>query len=123
MRNTTANISQSIPSIAALRERVTVQTFTTTRGDNGEQVNTWADLRSDWAMVEYPVTGNDERYFGDQEMSLTRARITMRYQGDIQPKMRIVHDIDGSRSMTYDVLYSAILGARKFEVFTCESVE
>ncbi len=123
MRNSTANISQQLPDIASLRERVTVQTFTTTRGDNGEQVNTWSDLRTDWAMVEYPVTGNDERYVGDQEMSLQRARITMRYRGDIQPKMRLVHDIDGNSSMTYDVLYSAILGARKFEVFTCESVE
>lgn len=122
MRNSTDNLAQQLPSVASMDKRVTIQTLTTTRSASGGEVATWVDYRTDWAQVEYPITGNDEAVIGDQQTVIYRAKITMRYRGDVTEKMRIVYDIDGTNTDTFDILFKQILGRRKFEVFTCESV-
>lgn len=120
--NSTTNLIQQLPSIASLDKRVTVQTLTTTRGAAGGEVITWSDLRTVWAMVEYMATGNDETIIGDQPTVMYRTRITMRYQGDVTEKMRIVYNVDGTNTDTFDIVYKEILGRRQFERFTCISV-
>jgi len=120
--NSTENIVQSLPSISSLDKRVTLQSSTATRSASGAEVDAWTDVWTDWAQVEYPITGNDEQYVGDQNMSRYRVRITIRYRGTITEKMRFKYDIDGSGATFFDIMYKEVLGRRKFEKFTCESV-
>lgn len=120
--NSTTNLSQQLPSIASLDKRVTIQTLTTTRGAAGGEIATWSDLRTDWAMVDYTATGNTEGINGDQPVVTYRTRITMRYRGDVTEKMRLIYNIDGTNTDTFDVMFKEILGRRQFERFTCVSV-
>lgn len=59
-----------------LRHRVTIQRYTTTQNDYGEEVETWADLASRWAAVE-PLSGRE--YFDAQQVaSDVSIRVRMR---------------------------------------------
>lgn len=120
--NSTNNLSQQLPSISSLDKQVTLQSCTTTRSASGGAIDTWADVWTDWARVEYAVTGNDEAYIGDQSMVRYRLRITIRYRGTVTEKMRFKYDIDGNGPAYFDILFKEVLGRRKFEKFTCESV-
>ena len=120
--NSTTNLNQQLPSISSLDKRVTLQSCTTTRSASGGAIDTWADVWTDWAMVDYSLTGNDEVYVGDQSMSRYRIKVTIRYRGTITEKMRFGYDVDGSGTTYFDILFKEVLGRRKFEKFTCESV-
>lgn len=110
------NLGAILPDIAALNERVTLQTFTTSRDTNGAEIITWADAWTDWCRVDYSRTGNEESLTGDQFIVFTRVKFTLRYRGTINEKMRFVYDGEN-----YDIMYKEILGQRKFETFTCEN--
>jgi len=121
--NSTDNLIQQLPSISSLDKRVTLQSPTTTRSASGGTIDSWADTWTDWARVEYSVTGNDELIIGDQSMVRYRLKITIRYRGTVTEKMRFKYDVDGSGPTYFDILFKEILGRRQFEKFTCESVE
>ena len=116
------NQGDKLPLIGSLDKRVTLQSCTTTRSASGGAIDTWADVWTDWAMVDYSLTGNDEAYVGDQSMSRYRIKVTIRYRGTITEKMRFGYDVDGSGITYFDILFKEVLGRRKFEKFTCESV-
>lgn len=110
-----ANIGQQLPDIASLDKRITIQSLTTARSETGAEVPTWADWRTVWARVEYPKTGSDEQILTDQEQSIRRVKVTIRYTGTVKEKWRFMIDDE-----TYDITAITPLGRQKFEVIWAE---
>lgn len=115
----TNNLSQKI-RIGNLCERVVVQTYSETRDTRGAVIATWSDLRTDFAAVDYVMTGNAEAIEGNQIVVFQRVRFTFRYRSDLAEKMRFKYDIDGTGDKIYDPMFHEVLGRRQFIRFTCE---
>lgn len=115
MKGNYANIGQQLPDIANLDKRITIQSLTTARSETGAEVPTWADWRTVWAMVEYPKTGSDEVILTDQEQSIRRVKVTIRYTGTVKEKWRFMLDDE-----TYDITAIIPLGRQKFETLWAE---
>lgn len=69
-----------------LKRKVTIERYTTARGDYGEEVETWATLLAVWASIE-PMTGTEAIQGGAVDAKVTHM-ITMRHT-DITPADRI----------------------------------
>lgn len=115
----TKNLNQKI-RIGSMGERVKVQTYSETRDARGAVIATWADLRTDFAAVDYVMTGNAETIEGNQIVVFQRVRFTFRYRSGLSEKMRFVYDIDGTGEKIYDPMFHEVLGRRQFIRFTCE---
>lgn len=81
-----------------LRHRVVIQAFdnvTDSSGNTvqdqttGEVIRAWQPIASAWASIA-PVSGRDFIAAKSAQSSIT-ARITMRYNADILPAMRVIH--------------------------------
>lgn len=64
-----------------LDKRIQLQRRTISPAANGEQVETWATIRTLWAWVR-PVTGR-ETFQADSRFADARFQLTFRYQPDI----------------------------------------
>lgn len=115
----TKNLNQKI-RIGSMGERVKVQTYSETRDARGAVIATWTDLRTDFAAVDYVMTGNAETIEGNQIVVFQRVRFTLRYRSGLNEKMRFVYDIDGTGEKIYDPMFHEVLGRRQFIRFTCE---
>jgi SPP1 family predicted phage head-tail adaptor len=115
----TKHLNQKI-RIGDMRERVKVQTYSEARDARGAVIATWTDLRTDFAAIDYVMTGNDEAIEGNQIVVFQRVRFTFRYRTGLSEKMRFVYDIDGTGEKIYDPMYHEVLGSRRFIRFTCE---
>ena len=86
--------------IGPLRERVTLQSQSTTRSSTGASTKTWTTVATVWASVE-PQTGK-AFFAADQEQSEQQIRVRIRYSTDvngINTSWRVKH---GSRY--YDIV-------------------
>jgi SPP1 family predicted phage head-tail adaptor len=72
-----------------LRERVTVQAFTTATDEYGQQTEVWSDVATVWAAVL--PQGGRERMKAEQVSPVERVLVVMRYRPDVTPQERIVH--------------------------------
>lgn len=117
----TKNLSQKI-KIGDLCERIIVQTYSETRDTRGAPIATWSDLRTDFAAIDYVLTGNDEAIEGNQIVVFQRVRFTFRYRSDLAEKMRFKYDVDGGGEKVYNPMYHEVLGRRQFIRFTCEQI-
>lgn len=108
--------------IGDLRERVVVQTYSEARDTRGAVIATWSDLRTDFAAIDYVMTGNDEAIEGNQIVVFQRVRFTFRYRSDLAEKMRFKYDIDGTGEKIYNPMFHEVLGNRQFIRFTCEQI-
>lgn len=115
----TKHLNQKI-RIGDMRERVKVQTYSEARDARGAVIATWTDLRTDFAAIDYVMTGNDEAIEGNQIVVFQRVRFTFRYRTGMSEKMRFVYDIDGTGEKIYDPMFHEVLGSRRFIRFTCE---
>lgn len=115
----TKHLNQKI-RIGDMRERVKVQTYSEARDARGAVIATWTDLRTDFAAIDYVMTGNDEAIEGNQIVVFQRVRFTFRYRTGLSEKMRFVYDIDGTGEKIYDPMYHEVMGSRRFIRFTCE---
>lgn len=71
----------------ALRHRIIIQFRENTRGDYGQEVETWADLVTVWAAI-WPIKGR-EYFSADQVQSEITHRIRIRHRRRITPENRI----------------------------------
>ena len=69
-------------------QKVTIERYTVTRGDYGEELQTWATLSSQWVNIKSVSGGEPIR--GGKVDSQTSHLITLR-ETDITTKDRIVH--------------------------------
>jgi SPP1 family predicted phage head-tail adaptor len=84
--------------IGKLRERVTIQTYTTTANAYGEQVITYSTYGERWASVEYRQNLTEEDQLSERKTALTEAWFTLRYDDQVNTKMQLVY-----RTLTYDI--------------------
>ncbi len=81
-----------------LRERVTIESRTTTLDGFGQNVAAWTALATVWAQA-LPLRGRE--FFSAAQVQQERSvKFTLRYRPDIVPTMRLVwrgqpHDITG----------------------------
>ncbi|AVP57751.1 phage head closure protein [Pulveribacter suum] len=79
-----------------LDQRVTLEKFTTTTDGWGQPVQSWTPLATVWAAAE-PLVGR-EFIAAQAAQSEVTARIRIRWRGDVNSQVRVVH-----RGKTYDV--------------------
>ena len=79
-----------------LRHRVTIEQLATTRDELGGVVESWGPVAIVPAEV-YPLSGREFVAAQATQAGVT-TKITIRYQGGIEPAMRVTHD-----GMTYNI--------------------
>lgn len=89
------------PQPGRLDRRITIQTVTLTQDSFGQAIESWADYKTVWAMVEYPSAS--ERFISAGLHSARAAIFTIRDLDDLNETMRIV----------YQDLYWKITGIRE----------
>jgi SPP1 family predicted phage head-tail adaptor len=94
----------SIPSIGALRDRLTLESPSRADDGGGGAAITWTSVADLWASIQ-PITG-DERLRADAVSGRVTHQVWIRYRADVVPAMRfvagarildIVAVLDGSR--------------------------
>lgn len=82
----------SMPQISELRDLVTVEALTTSRGSDGSIIETWVTVARPWAKIEFS-SGREEDPV-EKLQAVATHKITMRYYALLVPEMRIVHGDD-----------------------------
>ena len=93
---------RGIPSgfhVAQLRDRVNIQSATSTRDDAGQPIRTWSDQYTDQPAKWHPVAGQESIRGRIVEAGITTIFV-VRKQDGITPEMRVVHS-----SGTYGIGY------------------
>lgn len=112
------NIAKILPSIGAMDEEITIQSYTESRDASGQQVLTWATYATLLARVQWPEVGLKETYSADQQTAFRRLVIWVRYDSAIDEKMRIVY-----RSQYLDIIGKRVEGRDRYTVLTCQMRE
>lgn len=99
-----------------LNKRVTIQTFTVTQNDLGEEVRTWATLVDRAAAVE-PLTGA-ERYSAQQVNPRVSHKVTIRYTASLTPEMRVLF---GTRVLEIDAILNPREKGEMLEILCTEN--
>lgn len=86
-----------------LRHRLSVERYTTTQDDWGDEVQAWESIATVWGSVE-PLRGN-ERHRAMQVQATEEVRVLMRWQPDIADLNASDRIVFGSK--VYDI--SAVL--------------
>ena len=103
--------------IGQMASRIEIQQFATSYSDTGHEQIVWSTLYVCWAKVDFPATGNDEGFLGDQQVAVTRVNFTVHRRDGLNEKMRILykaqyHDIRNITE-TADRMYNVILTEKR----------
>lgn len=78
-----------------LDQRITIQTYTPTRGGSGQQIQTWTTFATRWAQVQ--TSGGSESFYNPQLVAESSHKLKLRYITGVKPTMRILwsgHTLD-----------------------------
>ena len=81
-----------------LDRRITLQNRTVAANAFNESIETWSDLDTVWANVEYSLTGSGEGFEDAVNLAQTRVDFTIRHRSDVGHVERISYN-----SETYDI--------------------
>lgn len=95
-------------SIGELNRRIQIQRATVSASATGMEVRTWETLYTLWAKVEFPQTGQQEIFLGDQQVATTRVNFTIRHRDGLGEKDRVVY-----LEQEYDILNIIEHGGRR----------
>ena len=109
------NIAKILPDIAALDERIDLQSFTTTADAYGGLTKTWATYSTAWARIEYAATTSGEDYQQHVNLSILRIGFTCRWRSGVTVKDRVLYNGE-----YYDIVKIEVLGRRKFLKITAD---
>ena len=84
-----------------LRERVTLQTKSTSRDSFGSQRETWSDFKTVWAKIE-PVQG-DEKFLASKQFEQITNVVTIRYLKGVNSQMRAVWKKADGTVVNFDI--------------------
>ena len=113
------NLSKILPSIGAMDEPITVQTYTVSRDAAGGEVLAWSDYVTTLARVQWPEAGLKEVYSAGQQTAFRRVVFWLRYDLNLHnAKMRILYGPE-----VCDVLGARIEGRNRYSVLTCQMRE
>lgn len=101
-----------------LDREITIQTFSASQNDFGEEILSWSTLVTCWASAEWPMAHNDEKQEAQQETATERIDFTVRYvdASTARPKMRVSYN-----SKYYDILTVTPLGRQRYLILKCET--
>ncbi len=85
--------------IGALRERCTLQNYTTTRSGSGQETVTYGDEADIWCSVQYFLTRSGEEQLSNRKTAVGSVYFTIRKEYAIDTKKRILYN-----SEAYDIL-------------------
>ena len=72
-----------------LKQRVSIQTQSTTLDGYGEPANTWTTDSTVWASV-FPLSGNEQQV-AEGTTGIISHRVLMRYNTDASPEKRLLY--------------------------------
>lgn len=106
-----------IERIGTMRERITIQQVSEAQSTSGHAAETWSDLATVWAAVEYRQLPSDEKEMAGRKTAEQVILFTTRYRSDVTEKHRIsyaseVYDIT-SISITPDRFYMTMEGHKR----------
>lgn len=103
--------------IGDLDQRITLQSYTASQNDTGEEVNTYSTLATVWAQVRY--ASGDERIMADREVAVADCIFKIRYRSTVTEKTRILFG-----TTTYDILHIAdrIEGRMRYMELTAKKI-
>lgn len=115
------NLSKILPSIGAMDEEITIQTYTESRNASGEQVLTWETYATLLARVKWPDTGMKETYSADEQTAFRKIVFEIRYDPSLNmgQKMRVLY----RQIEICDIIGIGTLGRDRFTVLTCQMRE
>jgi SPP1 family predicted phage head-tail adaptor len=113
------NLSKILPSVGAMDEEITIQSFTATRDASGQQVLTFSDYVTTLARVKWPDAGLKETYSADQQTAFRKIVFEVRYDPEVNEKMRILY----RNVQICDILGIGTLGRDRFMALTCQMRE
>lgn len=88
-----------------LDRRITLQRRTTAANAYSEPIETWTNLATVWASIDYPLTGSGETFQDAINQAATSVIFTIRYRADVGFIERINYGGD-----TYDIERVSELG-------------
>lgn len=100
-------------------EEITIQTYTESRDAAGGEVLTWSTYATLLARVKFPSTGMKETYSAGEQTSFGRVEFTVRYDPDINAKMRILY----RQIEICDILNVDTVGRDRYNIITCQTRE
>lgn len=110
------NLSKILPSIGAMDEEITIQTYTASRDASAQELLSWSTYATLLARVQWPEAGLKETYSADQQTAFRKIVFWIRYDGDINEKMRILYE----QIHICDILGIKIEGRKRYTVITCQ---
>jgi SPP1 family predicted phage head-tail adaptor len=78
--------------IGQMRERVTLQGVTETQSSTGYPTETWSDIATRWAGVEFKEAYSKEEEMAGQNTAITNAVFRLRYDSTITQKNRVRYE-------------------------------
>lgn len=110
-----------MPSIGAMDEEITIQTYAESRDASGQQVLTWSTYATILARVKWPDAGIKETYSADEQTAFRRIVFEIRYDSALNTgqKMRVLY----RTNEVCDIIGVGTLGRDRFTVLTCQMRE
>ncbi len=115
------NLSRILPSIGAMDEEITIQTYVESRNASGEQITTFSEYVTTLARVQWPEAGMKETYSADQQTAFRKIVFWVRYDPDLNmgQKMRVIY----RQIEICDIIGIRTEGRDRFTVITCQMRE
>jgi len=105
----TSALSKQVPDIGRLDREITLRVATETVDAWQQAVQTWADLATVWAAVDYATTDDGEMESGGKQTVFQVLHFTIRYRSDVTEKTKVVFE-----STDYDILNIEQIGRQRF---------
>lgn len=84
--------------IGSLRQRITIESFTTTRDPvSGSEIESWSTYLADVPAAFLPLSGKEYLSASAEQAGIT-SKVIIRYDSGVNSKMRIVFD-----GVTYEI--------------------
>ena len=96
-----------------LDKRVTIQIYTTSRGDSGEQLEIWTDWQTLWANIKN--VGGTESFYSQQLIAMCTHKVLTRYISKTTQEWPLLRMVWEGRIL--DVIYVDETRRRQGELF------
>jgi SPP1 family predicted phage head-tail adaptor len=95
-----------------LKRPITIESFTVSTDDNGQEIKTWADLDTVWGKLAYESGG--ESFEADQRVAKRVVKWTIRYRDDVDETCRIHYD-----SKYFNIIAIERVHRKRFLILKC----
>jgi len=97
-----------------LRDRVTIQSFTTVRDDHGQEIEEWADVATVWAETK-GISGRELIAAGVEQAEAT-IRVWMRYRNTVTAASRLLCITGAFKGCTLEIIGPPIPNSKRTQL-------